>query len=74
MRQMPESKGGRFSRSDMFARLIEHLRQAVDETYMIGHDMKEDGDTVNGQGFLAMAQLLERAISTLSELATRRSH
>jgi len=60
-----ETKAGAFSRADTEMQLMEHLRLAAECCYMIGHDMKADGDELRGQGFLAMGQMFERNVLTI---------
>jgi len=67
-----ETRGGVFSRSDTFAKMIEHLRLAAEASYMIGHHMKEDGDNMRGQGFLAIGQMLEEVVKSATKLAIKR--
>lgn len=65
-----ETFAGRPSRQDTYGKLIDHLREAQDQAYLLGHIMKEDGESVSGQGFLAIGELLGRVASQTQKLAT----
>lgn len=65
-----ETIGGRPSKDQTYAKLVEFMREAQDQANLLGHMMKEDGNEVNGQGLLAIAELLGRAAQQVQKLAT----
>lgn len=65
-----ETIGGTPSESITYSRLCEHLRLAAEACYTLGHLKKANDDEVVGQGFLAMGQLFERALTQVTTLAT----
>jgi len=71
MRYPIETEGGTFSEGITFARLIEHVKLAAEDAYLIGHYKKENGDKLIGQGFLAVGQMLEMLTIRLTDLATK---
>jgi hypothetical protein len=66
-----ETEGGAFSEALALSQLIEHMRLGAEAAYIIGHNRKENGDLVNGQGFLAIGQLLEKVCMGATQLATK---
>jgi len=68
-----ETEAGQFSESVTFMRLIEHLRLAAEDAYMIGHHRKENGDVVTGQLFIVYGQAFEKACEGITATATRHS-
>lgn len=65
-----ETMGGRPSKDHTYAKLVELMREAQDQASLLGHMMKEDGNEVNGQGLLAIGELLGRAATQVQKLAT----
>jgi len=65
-----ETFAGRPSKDQTYAKLVEQLRDAQDQANLLGHMMKEDGNETNGQGLLAVAELLGRAAVQIQKLAT----
>ena len=66
-----ETSAGTFSESVTFLRLIEHLRLAAEDCYLIGHHRKENGDLATGQLFLVYGQSFEKACEAITATATR---
>lgn len=66
-----ETVAGQASESVTYSRLTEHLRLAAECCMVLGHLRKANGDELIGTGFLGMAQLLERAVTQVTKLATR---
>jgi len=72
MTRLPiETTAGHFSEADTYLQLIEHLRLAAECAYMLGHYKKENGDELIGQGFLAVGQMWEWNLITITNLATK---
>ena len=69
-----ETLAGQASESMEFQQLIEHLRLAAEKAYSLGHLRKANGDLHIGQGFLAIGQLLERAVTQVTNLAMRKAN
>jgi hypothetical protein len=66
-----ETRAGIFSEGETFARLIEHLKLAAEDAYLIGHYKKANDDELRGQGYLAVGQMLERVCVSVTDLATK---
>ena len=66
-----ETSGGALSESITYSQLIEHLRLGSEAAYALGHYKKANDDDLVGQGFLAIGQLLERAVTQVTQLATK---
>lgn len=66
-----ETEGGQASEAITYSRLCEHLRLAAEACYVLGHLRKANGDELIGTGFLGIGQLLERAVTQVTSLATR---
>lgn len=66
-----ETKGGYFDEAANFMQLVEHIRLATEACYAIGHHRKENGDELIGQGFLAIGQMWELNLKTITSLATK---
>lgn len=66
-----ETIAGSLSESVTFGQLIEHLRLGSEAAYALGHYKKANDDDLVGQGFLAVGQLLERAVTQVTQLATK---
>lgn len=66
-----ETAAGSLSESVTYSQLIEHLRLASEAAYALGHYKKANGSDLIGQGFLAIGQLLERAVTQVTQLATK---
>lgn len=64
-----ETVGGQASESVTFSRLLEHLRLASEACMVLGHLKKANDDELIGQGFLAIAQMLDLAVKNVTELA-----
>lgn len=71
MSQYPryETVGGQASESVTFSRLLEHLRLASECCMVLGHLRKANDSELIGSGFLGIAQLLDKAHKTVTELA-----
>jgi|HubBroStandDraft_6_1064221.scaffolds.fasta_scaffold02348_8 hypothetical protein len=65
-----ETIGGIASESDTFAKMIEHLRQAQECAYLIGHLRKANDDKLTGQGWIAVGEMLKLTIHNVTKLAT----
>lgn len=65
-----ETVGGQASESITYSRLCEHLRLAAEAAYTLGHLRKANGDDLISSGFLGIGQLLERAVTQVTKLAT----
>jgi hypothetical protein len=67
-----ETQSGTFSRSATILQLIEHLRYAQEAAAIIGHDMKEDGDNVDGQWFLAISEMVGNVCTAVTKVTSSR--
>jgi hypothetical protein len=66
-----ETVGGQASEAITTARLCEHLRLAAECAMVIGHLKKANDEELLGQGWLAIAQMLELTTKNVTSLATR---
>lgn len=66
-----ETKGGNVDESATYGQLTEHLRLASEAAYLLGHLRKSNDDDLNGTGFLAIGQLLERMVTQVTALAMK---
>lgn len=66
-----ETIGGQASESVTYSRLIEHLRLGAEAAMVLGHLRKANNDELVGQGFLGIAELLDRACVQVTQLATK---
>jgi hypothetical protein len=66
-----ETEAGTFSEAITYSRLIEHLKLAAEDAYLLGHNMKANDDLLRGQGFLAIGQMLEIVCTNVTDLATK---
>jgi len=66
-----ETRAGIFSEGETFARLIEHLKLAAEDAYLIGHYKKANDEELLGQGWLGIGQMLERTCIGVTDLATK---
>ena len=66
-----ETVGGQADEAATYSRLTEHLRLAAEAAYVLGHLRKANNDELIGSGFLGIGQLLERAVGSVTQLATR---
>ena len=66
-----ETKAGHFSEAETHLQILEYLRLLAEACYSIGHYKKANGDELIGQGYLAMGQLYEQNIRTMTDLATK---
>lgn len=66
-----ETKAGQFSESENFSAALEHLQKATEHIYGIGHFRKANDDLLNGQGWLAVGQMLELVVRQITQLATK---
>lgn len=64
-----ETRAGSPSESDTFAKMIEHLRQAQECAYIIGHLRKMNDDKLTGQGWIAVGEMLKLTIHNVTKLA-----
>jgi hypothetical protein len=66
-----ETKGGTIDESATYLQLIEHLRLAAEAAYILDHYRKaNDSHPIIGQGFLAVGQMLEKTVESVTMLAT----
>jgi hypothetical protein len=71
MTRLPyETKGGAFSEGEAFAQLMEYLRLAAEAAYAIGHYNNSHNNTVRGEGFIKIGQLLEKSRRATTKFAT----
>lgn len=61
---------GQVSEADTYAQLLEYLRMAEEAAYTIGHLRKANDDALNGQGWLAVGEMLKLTQNTITKLAT----
>jgi len=66
-----ETAAGTLDEGATFAQLIEYLRLAQEAAATIGHYKKSQDDTLRGQGFLAIAEMLGMTCTKVTDLATR---
>jgi hypothetical protein len=66
-----ETEAGAFSEGITYSRLIEHLKLAAEDCYLLGHYKKANGSELIGQGFLGVGQLLEQVCLRVTDLATK---
>lgn len=64
-----ETVGGQASEAVTYSRLLEHLRLASEACMILGHLKKANDDELIGQGFLAIAQMLDLTVKNVTELA-----
>jgi hypothetical protein len=67
-----ETRAGLASEGDTFAKMIEHLRQAQECAYLIGHLRKSNNDKVTGQGWIAVGEMLKMTINNVIKLGTNK--
>lgn len=65
-----ETKAGDVSEGETFARAIENLRLVIEDVYTLGHLNNSHNNTVRGDGFVQIGQLLERVRVKFTEFAT----
>ncbi len=65
-----ETRGGQVSEADTFSKLLEHLREAQECAYVLGHLRKANDDKVTGQGFIAIGEMFKMMIRNVTQLAT----
>ena len=65
-----ELKAGMLSEGETHAKIIDLLDQLMDQVNILGHYKKENGDTLVGQGFLAIGDMLKMCRIQLINLAT----
>ena len=71
MTRLPyETKGGAFSEGEAFAQLIEHLRLATEAALAIGHLNNSHKNTIRGDGFIQIGQMLDRIRLKTTRFAT----
>ena len=71
MTRLPyETKGGTFAEGEAFAQLTEYLRLAAEAAYAIGHHNNMHNNTVRGDGFRGVGDVLERVRRTVTTFAT----
>lgn len=66
-----ETIAGNLDEAATFSRLIERLRLAAEDAYIIGHYKKANDDELIGTGYLAIGQMLEKTVEGVTALATR---
>lgn len=72
MTRLPiQTIGGHASESDTFAQLIEHLRLAEEAAAIIGHLRKANDDSLTGQGWLAVSEMLHMTVINVTNFATK---
>lgn len=64
-----ETKGGYFDEKATLEDIAEFITLAAEACYAVGHHRKENGDMLNGQGFLAIGQLMEMTKININDLA-----
>lgn len=69
-----ETIGGQASEGVTFSVLIEHLRLAQEQAYVLGHLKKLNGDELIGQGFLAIGENLKKTVALVTQLAMRKAN
>jgi hypothetical protein len=71
MTRLPyETKGGAFSEGEAFAQGIEYLRLAAEAFYAIGHHNNSYNNSVRGDGFVKVGQMLELVRERVTKFAT----
>jgi hypothetical protein len=71
MTRLPyETKGGHFSEGEAFSQLMEYLRLAAETSYSIGHHNNSHNNTVRGDGFVQVGQMLETVRVNVTRFAT----
>lgn len=68
-----ETRGGDVSEGDTFAKMLEHLREAQECAYTIGHLRKANDDNLTGQGWIAVGEMLKFTIHNVTQLAMNRA-
>jgi hypothetical protein len=66
-----ETRAGQVSEADTFSKMLEHLREAEECAYTLGHLNKTCGQDLKGQGFLAIGEMLKLTCINVTNLATR---
>ena len=66
-----DTVGGQADEATTYSVLTEHLRLAAEACYTLGHLRKSNDDDLNGTGFLASGQLLERMVTQVTALAMK---
>ncbi len=64
-----ETRGGNVSEADTFAQLLEYLRLAEEACYVIGHLRKANDDSLTGQGWLGVGEMLKLTQVNVTKLA-----
>ena len=64
--------GGPPTQGEVFAKLMEHLREAQECMAMLGHLYKANDDNLRGSGFLAASELLRKMQHQVMRLAQGR--
>jgi hypothetical protein len=59
------------TQAEVFQQLIHNLREAQSNCAMLSH-LTRDDDGVRSHGWLAMSELLGRAVHNVTDLATKR--
>ncbi len=65
-----ETKGGSVSEADTFAQLLEYLRMAEEACYTIGHLRKANDDSLSGDSWIVVGQMLRKMLYNITQLAT----
>lgn len=67
------TSGGMPSRSLLYSRICEHLRMLIEDCAMLGHlHRATDASSVTATGWLAMAELFQRALAQVTKLAANK--
>lgn len=56
---------------ETFAKLIEHLRLAQEDSAMLGHLAQSNDDKIKGLGWLAISEALKLMQHKVTQLATK---
>lgn len=57
-----------------FAKLIEHLRKAQENSAMLGHLAKANDENLRAHGWLGISELLNKMVHQVTKLATNKMH
>ena len=66
-----EKEGGNFSHAYTLDRVRQHLLMAAKGLSIVGHDNKENADSLRADRYLKMAELITQAADNIRELETR---
>lgn len=69
-----ETKGGYFSEGETHMKILDLMAQLQEQLNILGHYKKENSDELIGQGYLAVAELMQKITHRLRMLAVGRLH